>query len=191
MSNITLINIQFDVADLVAQLEVHPELWNEHTARTQSAQSPHHGLDDIWVRFNGIENYDPIKGLPYFNREHVSEWYPCVDKLPAVRTLIDSLLAEIGGGQLGGVLITRIPAGHMCKPHRDSGWHAESHDKYAIQIKSAPGQAFCFASESLDARPGQVYMFNNQETHWVVNPTEHERITMIVCVRRDTEGKVA
>ncbi|MGC3944594.1 MAG: aspartyl/asparaginyl beta-hydroxylase domain-containing protein [Chryseolinea sp.] len=185
MKNLNLMPFRFDVADLAAQLDVHPELWNQHTARTENPASPHFGLDDIWVRFNNAGNYDPSKGLQRFADEHQSEWYPCVEQLPAARALIDSLLEAIGGGQLGGVLITRIPSGRMCRPHRDSGWHAESHDKYAVQIKSAPGQEFCFVGESLDAKPGDVYTFNNLETHWVVNPTEHERITLIVCVRHN------
>jgi aspartyl/asparaginyl beta-hydroxylase (cupin superfamily) len=83
------------------------------------------------------------------------------------------------------VLITRIPAGATCRPHVDPGWHARAHDKYAVQITSAPGQAFCFDCERLESRPGDVYWFDNQFTHWVENPTPYERVTMIVCVRKE------
>ena len=86
--------------------------------------------------------------------------------------------------RLGGVLITKIPAGMECKPHVDGGWHAGHYEKYGIQIASAPGQRFCFEGESLETRPGDVFWFDNSHTHWVTNDTEHDRITLIVTLKR-------
>ena len=85
---------------------------------------------------------------------------------------------------MGGVLITKIPAGKECKPHTDPGWHARYYEKVAIQIQSAPGQAFCFEGESLETRPGDVFWFDNAFTHWVTNPTPYDRITLIACIQK-------
>lgn len=166
-----------NVAGLYWTLQQHPELWNQHSHRTDSPNSPHHGLDDIWLRFGDEEHV--LDGQP-----HEAHWYPAADIL-GVKPLIYELFANVQGDSLGGVLITRIPAGASCKPHTDPGWHAIHYrDKYAIQITSAPGQRFCFESESLETKPGDVFLFNNQCLHWVENPTNYERITLIVCVRK-------
>ena len=68
----------------------------------------------------------------------------------------------------------------------DPGWHARYYDKFAVQIASAPGQRFCFEGESLETRPGDVFWFDNQHLHWIDNDTPYERVTMIVCIRKES-----
>lgn len=164
-----------NVAPLYWALQSHPELWDLHDGRTRDPGSPHHGLSDIWCRFAapGFTGAEP----------HESVWYPCADVLP-VREHVYPLMAAVNGERLGGVLITRIPPGNEVKPHVDPGWHARYYEKFAIQIASAPGQLFQFEGESLETKPGDVYTFDNSHLHWVTNPTEYERITMVVCIRR-------
>jgi hypothetical protein len=188
MRNMHLIANGANVAGLVAELHRQPNLWNQVTLRTAPEQSPHHGLDDIWLRYNPLENYDPEKGLAEFNKEHDAAWYPAFYALPSARKLIFDLMRLVEGERLGFVLITRIAPGKTCLPHIDGGWHAGYYDKYAIQLESVPGQAFCFEDEALEAQPGDVYWFNNLNEHWVVNPTPHDRMTMIVCIRTNRGG---
>lgn len=157
-------------------LMANPQLWNKNKERTQDPTSPHYELDDIWVRF-GEKGTNPC--LP-----HESVWYPSADIL-GVKPMVMDLFKAVGGTRLGGVLITRIPAGKTCKPHNDAGgWHSAYYEKFAIQIASAPGQKFCFDDVQFESKPGDVYWFDNSFTHWVPNPTDYDRITMIVCVKR-------
>ena len=158
-------------------LRQNPQLWNEHTQRTASPDSPHHGLDDIWARFGDVNC--AATGQP-----HTSYWYPAADLLQ-IKGLCDAIRERVGGVEMGGVLITRIPPGASCKPHIDPGWHARYYDKFAVQITSAPGQAFCFEDQNLETRPGDLFWFDNQYLHWVTNDTPYERVTMIVCIRRE------
>lgn len=177
MSSIQLIHQGAHVSPILWALQQHPELWNQHRARTEHPASPHHGLDDIWVRFGDPERC--LDGAP-----HDPHWYPSADVL-GVKPLIYELFSMVQGDALGGVLITRIPPGATCRPHKDPGWHALHYqNKYGVQIASAPGQRFCFDGESLETKPGDVFWFKNQNLHWVENPTNYERITMIVCVRK-------
>ena len=174
---IELLERGLNVAPVYWALQKHPEFWNENTARTQSPDSPHHGLDDIWARYG--EGERAIDGKP-----HEAFWYPCATTL-GVKPIVHGLMAKARGEQLGGVLITRIPAGATCQPHVDEGWHARHYEKFAVQIASAPGQRFCFEGEALETMPGDVFWFDNQHLHWVENPTNYELITMIVCIRRE------
>ena len=165
-----------NVQPLVWALQANPQLWNEKTTRTQDPTSPHHGLDDIWVRYaaDGVDGSQP----------HDSVWHECADVL-GIKPMVMQLFNAVGGTRLGGVLITRIPAGKECKPHKDPGWHARFYEKYAIQVASAPGQRFCFNDVSFESKPGDVYWFDNAYEHWVPNPTAYDRITLIVCINKE------
>lgn len=167
-----------NVAPIYWALQEHPELWNQNRARTEDPRSPHYGLDDIWARYGAPEHAKT--GEP-----HDSKWWPAADLL-GIKPICLDVMRHAEGVELGGVLITRIAPGKEVKPHTDPGWHARRYQKYGVQITSAPGQRFCFEDESLETRPGDVFFFDNAYTHWVTNPTNYERITMIVCIRQET-----
>lgn len=162
-----------NVAPLWWALAEHPELWNQTDDRTTPPTSPHFGLSDVYIRYGAN---------PLDRENHESIWYPAAAVLP-VRDLIYELMFNVKAERLGGVLITKIPAGMQCKPHKDGGWHAGYYEKFGIQIASAPGQAFCFEGESLETKPGDVFWFDNSHTHWVTNDTPHDRITLIVTLK--------
>ncbi|HEY6019257.1 MAG TPA: aspartyl/asparaginyl beta-hydroxylase domain-containing protein [Candidatus Paceibacterota bacterium] len=172
----------FHVEPLIRQLDAAPELWNQHKLRTDRYNTPHNGVSDIWVRFNAWENFDG-DAVKFTMQPHASSWYPCIAKIPAAWSLARKVYRRVGGKQLGGILITRIPPHGEVKPHIDSGWHAEHYSKFAIQIKGNKDQAFCFEGESLSPLPGDLYTFNNSHLHWVRNDSDEERITLIMCIR--------
>lgn len=174
---IKLISTGLNVAPIYWALQSNPQLWNQHTTRTESPDSPHHGLDDIWVRFG-----DPTRAED--GESHDSYWYPSADVL-GIKDMCLDIMRHVQGVELGGVLITSIAPGKEVKPHTDPGWHARRYDKFAVQITSAPGQAFSFEDGSLETKPGDLFWFDNQYTHWVKNDTAYERITMIVCIRKE------
>lgn len=175
MKPIRLLSSGINVQPLRDALAANPQLWDRNTARTESKDSPHHGLSDIWARFA-----DPATMAP--DGSHDSIWYEPANVLP-VRELVFPLMAAVRGERLGGVLITKIRPGQVCKPHTDPGWHARYYDKFAIQIEAAPEQAFHFEDASLVTAPGDVFWFDNSHTHWVTNDSNVDRITMIVCIK--------
>lgn len=177
MTPIKLLERGVDVQPMRAALELHPELWDQETSRTAPVDSPHHGLSDIWARFA-----DPATMQP--DGSHDSIWYPPADLLP-VRDIVFPLMACVRGERLGGVLITRIKPGQICKPHIDPGWHARYYSKFAVQIAAAPRQAFHFEGHTLATAPGDIFCFDNSNTHWVTNESESDRITMIVCIKTE------
>lgn len=149
-------------------------LWNQHTARTENTASPHYGCDDIWAR------YAPTLE----SGEHVSIWYPVVDKLP-LKSLVAQVCEEVGAKELGGVLITRIPVGSSVKPHIDRGWHASYYThKYGLSVEANDKQAFCFEKKQLVTKPGDLFQFDNSQLHWVTNDSDKPRITIIICTKK-------
>lgn len=186
MGGLALMPIRFDVAPLLAQLECAPELWNNFDLRTNHPRSPHRELDDIFVRYNARENFTGDRAR--FNEEHDAVWWPTAQMLPAARDLSFELMSKMQGERLGMVLITRIPAGAQCYPHTDTGWHARHYDKFAIQLASEPAQSFHVEDEVLRPAPGECYWFDNSRPHHVLNPTDHARMTMIICIRNRFTG---
>lgn len=177
MTRIRLLAENLDVQGVLDGLLSHPEFWNENTERTSDKRSPHHGLDDIWARFAK----DKAKAHDF----HDAVWYPSADVVP-IRELADEVL-KVYPGKLGGVLITRIRPGKLCKPHTDAGWHAQYYDKVGVSITANSQQAFCFDDEFLVTKPGDAFWFDNGFTHWVPNVSNEDRITAFFCIRPENK----
>jgi hypothetical protein len=169
------------VASLVSEIHAHPELWNDFDLRTNHPQSPHRELSDIFVRYNARENFTGDRQA--FNGPHVPVWWPAADLLPSARKIAMQLMRELNGDELGMVLITKIPAHTQCYPHTDNGHHAGRYDKYAVQLASAERQFFEVDGVRLSAKPGEVYFFDNSRLHRVVNDSDEDRMSLIVCIR--------
>lgn len=175
---IRLVSSRIDVSLMHAALLASPQLWDQVPDRTTPPDSPHLGLSDIYVRYSAKDPRDL--------EEHASEWYPAAEVLP-IEHYVVPLMHSLGPCSLGGILITKIRPGQRCLPHRDTGWHAKYYEKFALQIAAAPGQAFGFDDEVLVTKTGDLFWFDNAHTHWVVNDSDQDRITMIICIKRENQ----
>lgn len=181
MKHIMTLRHGINVMPLSLALRRNPQLWNQHSSRRVAPGSPHLATDDIWVRYAR----DATSPAP-----HDSVWYASSDVLPEVKEIVYPLMAMVKGERLGGVLITRIPAGHSVAPHVDLGWHASQYQKFAVQIESHQQQAFCYSDGDHVTAPGDVFWFDNSKEHWVTNNSPVSRITMIVCIQTDTMERI-
>ncbi len=172
---IRLVSSGIDVSGMHKALLEQPDLWNTVPDRTTPEDSPHRGLSDIYIRYSAKDPRDL--------EEHASSWYPAARLLP-IEDYVYPLMVSLGKCKLGGILITKIGPGQRCLPHRDTGWHAKHYEKFALQIAAAPGQCFGFEDEILVTKTGDLFWFDNAHTHWVVNDSIEERITMIICIKR-------
>lgn len=171
-----------NVQPLVEDLERHPELWNRNRFRTAGGYgNPHSQLSDIIVRFNDWRNWKGDRAQ--FNEEHESVWWKPYLKLPAIKPFVFDLMRMFYAERLGMVLITKIPPHTTCEPHVDTGWHAGHYLKFGLQLKGAPGQYFCYDGYKVETVTGDLFAFDNSKRHWVENPTDHERWTLIICLR--------
>lgn len=173
-----------DTTPLALQLQLRPDLWNQHNERKTYEGSSHTATSDIWVRYN-----DPAKlaeGYEAFTGEHDAVWYPAYDALPALRPLIFGLMARCEAVRLGGVLITRIPPGGRVLPHTDTGWHPEYYNvKLYVPVITNPRVVNRVGDERVVMAPGEAWYFDNTVEHEVTNDGEEERVTLIICLRCD------
>jgi Aspartyl/Asparaginyl beta-hydroxylase len=175
MQNIALLPVRFDVLAAREELKACSG-WNLLPLRTQHPKSPHRECDDIWVRYQNR----PSRSDGSFD----CVWYDVADELPAVMDLCEAVCMLMEATELGGVLVTRIPAGKQVYPHSDHGWHAEHYEKFAVQIVGNAKQSFCFEDGSLSPESGDLFTFCNQAKHYVLNNSDEDRITLICCILR-------
>lgn len=190
MNHFHLIAKNLPVDELRMQIARQPWLWDQHTMRKTLPGTPHRDMSDIWLRYNAWENFKPEDPCA-FGEPHESVWYPAFYALPAVRPLIFDLMAHVQGERLGGVLITKVPPGGKIDAHVDGGWHVDYYSsKYYIQIEGAEGQQFWAEPaqgkrETISPMPGDLWKFDNRVLHGVDNRSNSDRMTLIVCIKRD------
>lgn len=175
-----------EVDGLNEKIKQHPELWNRYTIRTKLYKnSPHREVDDIWIRYRDISEFDP-ENPQAFAGEHLSMWYAAYYYLqPEIDSVLRSVMNNFPNSTLGGVLITRIPPGKQVYRHSDAGfWHSEYYKtKVLVLLESAPGQTFSFENKSYAGVKGEVFKFNNLVDHWVENNSDVDRVSLILAVR--------
>lgn len=170
------------VAPLLAELEANPDLWDANRCRAPRREDePRSGVSDIIVRYNDWKNWADDLGL--FNMEHESVWWEAYEKLPAIEPLVFDLARLFRAEQIGMVMVTRQPPHTTVDAQVDSFWHAQYYLHFALQLKSAPGQRFCVDEINLETLPGDLYVYRNDRRAWVENPTDEERLTLIICLR--------
>ena len=167
----------FDVEPVRLALVANEDIWNTRTMRTENESSPHYGLDDIWARYAGPELENPTE-------PHTSIWYKDVCDVIPIKELAADILDKYPG-ELGGVLLTRIKSGKLCRPHIDIGWHAKYFDfKVMVSIAANHQQAFCFNEKFIRTMPGEAIFFDNSYEHWVPNVSDEDRISAIFCIHQ-------
>jgi hypothetical protein len=170
-----------DVMPLQLDLYRQPGLWNERPART-SPGGWFDGTDDIWLRFREPSE---LVSREAFAEPFTPVFYPAWHALPHVRPLVFDIMRRVEAVQLGGILITRVPAGGLVAPHDDRGrWHPEffATKAYAPILTNDRCISTC-GNERVVMRTGDVWLFNNLETHSTVNDGETDRVTLIVSMR--------
>lgn len=160
-----------------------PELWDTETLRTRYPESPHHACSDILLFFNEIPD-DPAELLNVADDKDVRP-YPAWDKLPQVRPIVFDLMRRVEGVRLGRLMITRLPPGKTIPPHQDQGAPASYYERYQLPLQSLPGCVFRAADEAVQMRSGEVWRFDNQQTHSVENFSADDRIALIADIRSE------
>lgn len=169
-------------------LHRQPELWNQNKLRTTHHLSPHTEVEDVWLRFNDLQPYkkatesETLSEYAGVMDEHESICYPAWSALPQAHPIIFDLMHMVQGTRLGRVLITRLAPGKRIGAHVDGGSHAAYYERYHCFLQNAPGSNFRAGDETLCAKAGELFWFNNAMEHEVINNSAEDRITMIIDV---------
>jgi hypothetical protein len=167
----------------LTQLERRPDLWDRDPQRTTASNSPHRQSSDIWLRFRPRSE---LSTPETYGEPHFAAFWPAWDELPALRPIVFRVMSLVDAVYLGGILLTRIPAGCEIFPHVDRGWHPEFLNRKVYVIIKANERCLnhCM-DETVTMRPGEAWLFDNGVTHSVENRGDDERIAMIVTMRSE------
>lgn len=165
---------------LVQQILRQPALWKADTYLRDYPQGPFGDTETIFLRF-------PPASVTEMEREakdqHECIWMDGWLHLPAARSIIFGLMAQMEGERLGRVMINKLRPGGRIFPHADTPVHAIYWDRYHIALQSGPGCNFRCGQETVYMPPGQIWWFQNELEHEVVNNSDDDRIHMIVDIR--------
>ena len=188
----SLVGINFNVLAYMAQLNAHPELWEQgrdfrKVPRYNGQLSPHRESQDIWVRHQNYENlgeYDTEAGKESIMKPAISEWYPESLKLPAAIDMAEAVCKHLGAIQLGGHYVIKVPPGKKVYPHSDWSWHSTYYNKYMVILKTQPGVVFGWErSGNLIPLTGDLWNFENDTNHWVYNDSDEDLLIATFSVR--------
>lgn len=178
MKNFQLVGSGVNIMPLLHAIQTKPHLWNRDDIRTKYPQSPHHQAEDILLRFNAIP--DDISKI-VDDKECFN--YSALSELPQVRPLVFDLMRFVEGEQLGRLMLTKLAPSKQITPHKDQGSPAVFYERYHIILQNHPGSVFQCGDEKVTMKAGEVWWFNNTETHSVTNNSADDRLTLIADIR--------
>jgi len=183
MRNFLQIADHVDVTPLLLAIQRQSSLWNQHRLRTMHPHSPHGEVDDIWIRFNDVTEYEKTEDSGSIIDDHESMWYPPALVLPQVRPLVFGLMTRVEGERLGRVLITRLAPGNRIAPHADGGSPATYYERFHVSLQCPQEALFRTGDDCVYMPPGTCWWFNNTEEHEIWNDGTYDRITLIIDIR--------
>jgi|SRR5579863_5367152 len=185
MKNFLRLGEGVDIVPLLLAVQQKPYLWDQYKLRTTHARTPHAEVSDIWLRFNDLkpfEGRDPTEARDEFLDQHESVCYPAWDELPEAQLIVHSLNAKVKGFRIGRVLLTKLAPGKRIYRHTDTGDHAAYYERFHVVLQSSPGCLFNAGDETICMRTGEVWWFQNQAEHEVINNGTDDRIHLIVDI---------
>lgn len=163
---------------MLTQLSENPGLWNQNNLRTTFSGSSHYQASDIWLRYNDLNT--PYLQSELFNGKDMIS-YPAFQVLTSIHKTLSLLLFLVEGERLGRVIVTKLPPYSEIVPHRDDGGTALYYDRFHIVLKE--GGSFSVGDESVRMKDNEIWWFDNQKVHSVLNDSDGERIHLIVDIK--------
>lgn len=192
MRNFLKIAQGLDPLPLLHSLASQGELWNQYKVRAAHPESVHLEVDDVLLRYNKLAPGDDFVDKVCSSVEVVD--YPAWHKLPPAQVFVYSLMQRVLGIHLGRVMVSRLRPGQQIQLHSDRIEPAELafpdrvppalyYERYHVALQSAPGCQFLCGDEAVYMAPGEIWWFDNQQTHGVVNNSADDRIHLIIDIR--------
>lgn len=183
MTHFRLVHAGLDVGPIVSQLDAQPELFDEFPERRLVEGTPFAEMRDIHVRYLPRDDLTPPAD-PRTPKD--LRFYPAWYRLPALHPVVWALMSTLRAVEMGGILITRLPAGGRMLPHIDNGWHPRRFDTKAHLTLRANARCIVRVEEEEAVfRPGEIWTYPNDVEHEISNGGTTERLVVIMCLRTE------
>lgn len=150
-----------DVQPALDELGQHPELWDLIQLRQQYAGSAHVDTETIVLRGptspeNLFDNLDCMH-------------YAMIEQLGASAALVRHVIEFLKAREVGRIMLVRLKEGGWIRPHVDEGAYARYYARFHLVLDSNPTCRFACGQEKAHMAPGELWWFNHQLTHSVIN----------------------
>lgn len=175
-----------DPVPLLVALKKRPQLWYLNNDRHLYENSPHRDAESILLRYNLIKEdtkvTDVLNGIDCID-------YPEYDDLPEARKIVAWLMARVEGEHLGRVMLSRLPKDKQIYAHADKGRSFRYFERFHIPLQTDDCLFQC-GEELVSMLPGEVWWFDNQVEHSVLNRGDESRIHLIVDIKTRSAPRV-
>jgi hypothetical protein len=132
-----------------------------------------------------------LQGFALNDHAQVWEDLPALEASPAIKRMLSQLMCP-----LKSVRLMRLHAGASIRPHRDHGLHLGCGEaRLHAPVWTDPDVHFRVAGQEVPMREGELWYFNADEEHEVVNHSRAARTHLVMdcvtnpwLVRRIQEG---
>jgi|HubBroStandDraft_1064217.scaffolds.fasta_scaffold03530_8 hypothetical protein len=180
MKNFFRLGAGLNMTPLMMELMRQPHLWREDTYLRDYPQGPFKDVETVFLRF-------PPASVTELERsqkdQHECVWMDGWLHLPAARPLVFALMAQVAGERIGRVMLNKIVPGGRIYPHADTPVHAQYWDRFHYVVSSTPGVLFRCGEETVSMGTGELWWFQNELEHEVVNNSASDRIHLIIDIR--------
>ena len=184
MSNFRKLAKGIPVTAALAEV-IKNDYWNWLNLRRLFLGSCHREVDDVVMRFAKIDYpatmmsvMDDLSSVSY------APWYlhPKVTDLifTEIRKYLNDNLVP-----LGRVMVTKLRPGGRIYPHRDEGGYARVHMRFHLALQSGgAGCVFRCGTEKVTMATGELWWFDHEKEHEVINDESVDRIHLIADFHR-------
>ncbi|WP_167544285.1 aspartyl/asparaginyl beta-hydroxylase domain-containing protein [Duganella sacchari] len=101
---------------------------------------------------------------------------------PAIDEVVEIVRGELGVTQIGRIFITKLLPRSTIDPHIDQGEYFKFYHRVHLPLQTQPGCAFTVDDHNEELVEGDLYVLNNCLMHSVANPSEKDRVHLILDV---------
>lgn len=165
---------EFDISAIKEQvLNLTLEDWNLDVSR-QSNSNPTHKMTKSYF-INSLPLSWDGNGYPLERKTSNDRLYDEVKK-------ISDFLENNFNGRVGRTLFVNLLAGGFIRPHIDNGYYLKSCHRFHIPIVTNDRVIFTLGRYEINMKPGICYEINNSDIHSVNNPSNLDRIHLIMDI---------
>jgi hypothetical protein len=181
--NFELLRSEINVQPALDEINKY-NLWNWLNLRRAFPLSSHREAEDVVLRFAPIDRpQDYNTFMNGLDTVHMWPWFSHATVRFCIGEALNGVLDM--NSVLGRVMATRLSPGKQIYLHADEGAYAHAHDRYHIVLQAELDTCkFYCGDDMVMMTTGQLWKFNHELPHRVVNDGDTDRVNLIVDVRR-------
>lgn len=175
MNQFTRIPFTFDPTAALAELNAHPDLWKQITARQDFPGSDHKDTETIYLRGPGHMDVP----LDYMRVGNAFDYLGNIGAMDACTDLARRAFNAIGATEMGYVMVVKLKAGGVVTPHIDEGPYSDHFTRFHLVLSTNAGCLFNSGHEVVHMPAGELWQFDHKARHHFVNNGDTDRIHII------------